>query len=112
METLLDILKYILPSLVIVLVLWLLLNQFSKAFKLPFEQERARSDGKQVLKMRLQAYERLSVFLERITLDSLLIRENRPELSARQFHQHLVDSIRSEFDHNLSQQIYLSHDAW
>jgi hypothetical protein len=42
----------------------------------------------------------------------LVVREQSDEFSSRDFHQHLLASIRAEYEHNLTQQIYISGDAW
>jgi hypothetical protein len=63
------------------------------------------------LPLRLQAYERCLVFLERITPDSLLVRAGQTE-TVQELQSKLLSSIRSEFEHNLSQQIYISQEGW
>ena len=69
-------------------------------------------NSRTVLPIRLQAYERIVLFLERISLESLLVRTNTPGMSAAELHSMLLNTIRSEFEHNLSQQIYMSQQAW
>ena len=67
---------------------------------------------KDIIPLRLQAYERLTVFLERISLNNLLGRVYQPGLTVREFHLELLSSIRAEFEHNISQQIYVSQEVW
>lgn len=62
--------------------------------------------------IKLQAYERLTLFLDRISPDNLVIRLSKSGQSANQLRQELVQTIQSEFNHNISQQIYVSSDAW
>ena len=62
--------------------------------------------------MRLQAYERISLFLERITPNSLLVRVPAKNLTAQEYQALLLKSIRDEYEYNLSQQIYISEEAW
>jgi len=62
--------------------------------------------------LKLQAFERIILFLERISPNSLLVRVHRGGMAATQLQQELVSTIRAEFEHNLSQQIYLSEQAW
>jgi hypothetical protein len=62
--------------------------------------------------LKLQAFERLLLFLERISPNSLLVRVHRGGMAASQLQQELVSTIRAEFEHNLSQQIYVSEHAW
>ena len=62
--------------------------------------------------LRLQAYERLILFLERISPNNLLGRVYQPGLTVREFHLELLSGIRSEFEHNVTQQIYVSQEVW
>ncbi len=62
--------------------------------------------------LRLQAYERMCLFLERITPNNLIIRLSGSAEGASEFQQLLLHEIRSEYNHNLAQQLYISHDAW
>ncbi|WP_282135931.1 hypothetical protein [Seonamhaeicola maritimus] len=64
------------------------------------------------LPIRLQAYERMALFLERITPSKLLIRVNPTSSSKESYEALLIQSIEQEFEHNLSQQIYLSDKCW
>jgi hypothetical protein len=69
-------------------------------------------DQKIILPLRLQAYERIVLFLERMAPNNLILRINRPEMSALQLQAALVRSIREEFEYNLSQQLYVSSRVW
>ena len=62
--------------------------------------------------LQLQAYERLILLTDRIAIPSLVSRVNQPELSAREMQSLLTQSIRLEFEHNITQQIYVSTEAW
>ncbi|MDR1984926.1 MAG: hypothetical protein LBQ28_08905 [Prevotellaceae bacterium] len=62
--------------------------------------------------MRLQAYERLILFMERISPASLVLRTHQQNISNQDFHVLLLSIVREEFEHNLSQQLYISNDAW
>ena len=112
MKELLEILKYILPSLVVLLAVALMMKYFYKSLRSERNREFFTQDRRRLLPMRLQAYERLSLFLERITVDSLVVREQREEFTCRDFHQHLLAAIRAEYEHNLAQQVYISNEAW
>jgi hypothetical protein len=65
-----------------------------------------------ILPLRLQACERIVLFLDRIALNNLIMRISRPEMSALQLQAALVGAIREEFEYNLSQQLYISSKAW
>jgi hypothetical protein len=112
MKEITEILKYILPSLVVFLTAWIMIRYYFRSFMREQNRDFLLQDRKKILPMRLQAYERISLFLERITVDSLVVREQESTLTCREFHQRLLAVVRAEFEHNLTQQIYLSTDAW
>lgn len=62
--------------------------------------------------VRLQAYERVTLFLDRISPNSLVMRTYKAGMTGRMLQGELIKSIRSEFEHNMSQQIYMSNQAW
>jgi hypothetical protein len=71
-----------------------------------------RENQKQALPLKLQAYERLSLLLERINPSKLLIRV-APLNDIKQDYQNLlIHHIEQEFEHNLTQQIYVSDECW
>lgn len=65
-----------------------------------------------LMPIRLQAYERMVLFLERITPSNLLVRASPSGLNAAEYQTHLLQEIRAEYTHNLSQQLYMSEVAW
>lgn len=74
--------------------------------------ETKRMLQKEVLPLRLQAYERITLFLERISPNNLLVSAYKPGMTAGRFQKELIGKIRSEFEHNITQQIYMSSNAW
>jgi hypothetical protein len=62
--------------------------------------------------LRLRAYERLILVLERTSPTSLLVNTTKPDQTNKELHALLLTSIREEFSHNLSQQIYVSDELW
>ncbi len=62
--------------------------------------------------LRLQAYERMAIFLERITPSKLLIRITPTSSDRDSYENLLIASIEQEFEHNLSQQIYVTDECW
>jgi len=62
--------------------------------------------------LKLQAYERLVILCERISLPNLISRVNQPNLTAREMQYMLTENIKQEFEYNASQQIYVSQTAW
>lgn len=64
------------------------------------------------LPLQLQAYERLAVFLERINPENLVGRVSETDVDVQDMRSLMIHSIRSEYEHNISQQIYVSTEAW
>jgi hypothetical protein len=64
------------------------------------------------LPLQLQAYERLILLVERIALPQVISRSNQQGLGLKDMQYLLVNSIRHEFEHNVTQQIYVSTEAW
>ncbi|PUZ21700.1 hypothetical protein DCC81_24220 [Chitinophaga parva] len=64
------------------------------------------------LPLQLAAYERLVLLVERLTPQSLINRVYNSEMTAADMHVALVHTIKAEFDHNITQQIYVSAGAW
>jgi hypothetical protein len=108
----LEILKYTLPAVVVLLATFIIVRNFLSSEAKQLDMKLRRETTKDTLLLRLQAYERLMIFLERISPPNLFVRFDKEGLSAKEFQQILVASIRAEFEHNLSQQIYVSSKSW
>ena len=107
-----DILKITIPALLVMLTAWLTLRYMIKNDQDKRRQELLLQNSRTVTPIRLQAYERIILFLERISLESLIVRVSSADMTAGQLHSAMLSTIRSEFEHNLSQQIYMSPQAW
>jgi hypothetical protein len=123
MQEFLDILKYILPSLVVMTTAWVLIKSFLNTQEEIQKQELKKKneelllklkqeDKKYVTPIRLQAYERITLFLERISPHSIVFRVQKPGQKVFQLQNALLKSIRDEYEHNLSQQLYISKESW
>lgn len=112
MDTLLEILKYTIPALIVFLTTRTLVRSWAKTEEKKRKHEFNMFIKDEVLPIRLQAYERIILFLERISPESLVIRVNRADFTTRHLQSELISKIRSEYEHNLSQQTYISMEAW
>jgi hypothetical protein len=112
MNELLEILKYTIPSIIVFITAFLMLRLFFKNEEKRRKFELSMNYKESILPLRLQAYERLILFLERISPDSLVMRITKTDLTVLQMQNELLASIRSEFEHNLAQQTYISSSAW
>jgi len=107
-----DILKIVLPALIVFLTAYFLFRDMLENAQKQREFEFRVKNSGQVTPVRLQAYERLALVLERISPQSLLMRVSPHDMNASDYHQQLLSHIRQEFEHNLSQQIYVSAMLW
>jgi len=112
LQTILEILKYTLPAIIVFLTAYFIIRSFLKSESDKALAKARFTNRKDILTLRLQAYERLSVFMERISPNNLIPRVIQPELNAKGFHYALISNIRAEYEHNLSQQIYVSANVW
>lgn len=102
-DYILDLMKIILPALLVLAAAALVWKKAASGS--PKEQG-------QTLPLRLQAYERLVLLVERISPSSLLVRNHQPGMSARELNAILIAEIRAEFEHNITQQLYVSERSW
>lgn len=112
MDSFIEILKIILPAGAVFAAAFLIVKKFLDNDQKKREQEIKRSNQSSITPLRLQAYERIVLFLERVNPNTLVVRVNKNGMTAHQFHLELVKTIKSEYEHNLSQQIYMSYGAW
>ena len=112
MDIFLEILKITIPALIVAGLAYLLIKRTYEN-ELKKQVLELKHNSKQVITpIRLQAYERLALLLERMKPDKLLLRNPSNNLTAAQYRTSLLTAIRSEFDHNLSQQVYVSSALW
>lgn len=71
-----------------------------------------KDSQKNTLPIRLQAYERMALFLERISLPNLVVRVGPKTPDKTDYENLLIRTIENEFEHNLSQQIYMTDECW
>jgi len=112
MELALDLAKIILPAVMVFLTAFFVLKSYLENQQKHKLIEMKMDQKKFALPLRLQAYERLALLLERISPENLIMRVNSPELNSISMQNALIQAIRMEFEHNLSQQIYVSDQAW
>ena len=124
MDQLLEILKLLLPSLFVFLTAWLVLRAFLNKEAdvvrgmLVRDTENRRIDilkttNKTLLPIRLQAYERMTLFCSRIELGQLVTNTNATSnMSAEMYKTALIMQIEEEFNHNITQQVYMTADLW
>ena len=112
MQTLLEIIKYTLPALVVLATSYLIVQKFLVTQTQRKQMALFHDVQDNTLRLRLQAYERLVLFIERINPTSIIPRVYDPSMTVTDLRQALVITIRAEFEHNLAQQIYVSKNVW
>ncbi|MFY0607458.1 MAG: hypothetical protein JXR10_12125 [Cyclobacteriaceae bacterium] len=112
MEMVYDLLKITIPGVLILYTAYLLVRSFLQKQLDEVHLNLRHKNQEIVTPIRLQAYERVCLLLERISPNNIIPRLNGPEMSAKELQGALISEIRSEFSHNLSQQVYMSEDAW
>jgi len=112
MEVFFDILKITLPSLLMLILVYYMMNGFFRNNEKRHKLKVIHGNQKLITPIRLQAYERLILLLERLSPESLVMRADYPAKTCKQLHSELLQTIRAEFEHNLSQQLYVSVEVW
>jgi len=107
-----DLLKIILPALIVAGAIFFLIQQYLEKEQQRRVIELRLENSKATLPIRLQAYERIVLFLERISPNNILVRLSSAGQTAADYHRQLQHEIRAEYEHNLSQQLYVSAEAW
>lgn len=112
MDAVIEFGKILLPASVVLYAAYLLVRSFIQK---DIDLRRLEIRGKAietVLPSRLHAYERMTLFLERMSPDNLLVRLNPGNIPAKDFHHVLLTEVRNEYNHNVSQQVYISEEVW
>ncbi len=73
---------------------------------------RIENSRQAIFPMRMQAYERLAILMERLTPEELLLRYNGQATTVAELQLMLLSAVRSEYEHNVAQQIYVSPVLW
>jgi len=107
-----EIIKLLCIVLLISLPMLLILRWFLKHNLKLKELELANNVYKELIPTRLQAYERLTILLERISPEAIVLRENIAGSSSLQLQKKLLATIRHEFEHNFAMQVYLPIKTW
>lgn len=115
-DPIVQVLVALLPSLVVFLTAFYLIRGFlgaQNSERLASQRKDvSKDDRRHTLPLRLQGYERLTLLVERIEPGPMVLRLHKSNMSARMLHAELVATIREEFQHNVTQQLYVSDRAW
>jgi len=112
MDAILDILKYTIPALIVFLTVYYLFQGFLKQQYQMEALKLRQNQSKDVLPIKLQAYERLMMLCERISIDNLSYRLSHPDMGVQELKNACLIAIQQEYEHNMSQQVYVSSNLW
>ncbi len=108
----LEVVKYVLPALVVVLVVSIILSKYERSLISMQRLKQQNKHSKEALPLKLQAYERISLLVYRISLENMIPRVQHSEMSAEDLKKVLIQTIQEEYDHNVTQRIYVSDALW
>jgi hypothetical protein len=107
-----DIIKYSLPAVVVLVGIYLIVQILLKNELKKQSLEVLLNNRKTLLPIKLQAYERIVLLLERIAPQNMVLRTQKPGMTNQELQSALLKTIRQEYEHNLTQQIYVSNRSW
>lgn len=108
----LEILKITIPALLVLFTSYFIISKLLKNEEDRRKTELQKNNQSQITPIRLRAYERLIILLERTNPNNLLLNMQLHNMTAIELQSELLSTVRQEFAHNVSQQIYVSNDAW
>ncbi|MBD81097.1 MAG: hypothetical protein CL840_19420 [Crocinitomicaceae bacterium] len=112
MEIILELLKITIPAVAVMVTSYFVIKHMLDAQYRRQELELRREISKSITPNKINAYERIVLFLERIHPAELVLRVHRKGMNSQKFQAELVKTVREEFQHNLTQQLYVSNTAW
>ncbi|MCD6112807.1 MAG: hypothetical protein J7J86_06015 [Bacteroidales bacterium] len=123
MNNILEILKYTIPAIIVFLTAYFIIlnflkNETKKQISNNLNEQKKnllsikQENQKIITPIRLQAYERIILLLERISPNNIILRVYKPNMTVFEFQRELINTIHQEFNHNLSQQLYISIQGW
>ncbi|MFK7806314.1 MAG: hypothetical protein AB8F74_00805 [Saprospiraceae bacterium] len=112
LSVILEIIKVTVPALIVFLTVYYLHKQYLDGQLRLQSMNIRKSQQNETLPVRLQAYERIALYCERISIPSLILRVRHEDMTASDLRLALLISIQKEFEHNITQQVYVSENLW
>ena len=107
-----EILNITIPAVIVFITAYLLLDKMFKNEETRRTFELKKDNFAMLTPIRLRAYERLTLFLERTNPNSLIVSVIQPNMNSMQLHAKLLETVRLEYSHNIAQQVYVSDEVW
>lgn len=112
MNYVLEISKILIPGLLVAGVVYFLVSRYMEHENKKRTFEYKLETQKHITPLRLQAYERAILYLERISPNSIILRTYKSGMSAKLLQADIIKAIREEYEHNMAQQVYISPGSW
>lgn len=112
LSKIIELASFTLPAIITGLVAYYLFNSYFKDQQNTRRWLLQKDNRKDLLPLRLQAYERMTLFLERISLSNVLTRVSPISTDKTDYANFVIAQIDQEFEHNVAQQIYVSDECW
>ena len=103
---------YTIPALIVLAATWIVMHKLLKSEQEKRLWELKKASQKEISQVRLRAYERLAILLERTEPEHILTNTDLSGMTIQELQKRLLQTVRLEFDHNMSQQIYVSDELW
>jgi len=112
MNTFLEILKITLPALIVFLTIYLIMKNYLKQQYQLQTLSMRQKNTQHAIPLKLQAYERLTMLCERISIPNLILRLRTNDMTAQELTNSMILAVQQEYEHNLTQQVYISDELW
>ena len=109
---LIELASYTFPAIITGLVAYYFFNAYFKDQQNTRRWLLQKDNRKDTLPLRLQAFERMTLFMERINPSQLLVRITPFSDDKNEYANYVIAQVEQEFEHNLAQQIYISDECW
>jgi len=107
-----EIFKIVIPAFIVMMTAYLLFDKMLVNEDRRRKAEFLKKNHSVITPVRLRAYERLALLLERTHPSAMMLQVIQPGMNCMEAQTKLLAHLRAEFDHNLSQQIYVSNELW
>lgn len=108
----LDIIKLVIAGVLVFFIAWLIVKAYLQEVNNNKSIEIRKLTVEKTLHLRLQAYERVILFIERINPENMFIRLHISGMTAEDMQRVILTEVRAEYQHNITQQLYVSSGSW
>jgi hypothetical protein len=111
-QVFIQLIYFTVPAIIVFLMCYFMLKRYMESVEKKSSIEYRMATHNHFTPLKLQAYERITILLDRMSPENCIVRIMDPSLNAIQFKTQLFKEINEEFNHNTSQQIYVSGKLW